>query len=76
MERRTQDVAAIYNTPDQAHALRLLTRYRVRYVVVGELERAYYEPAGLAKFDQMARQGLLEVAYREGPVTIYRVRVG
>ncbi len=76
VERRTQDVAAIYNTPDPAQALRLLARYRVRYVVVGELERAYYDPTGLAKFEEMARQGLLEVAYRAGPVTIYRVRAG
>jgi len=76
VELRIRDVAAIYNTTDPTQALRLLGKYSVRYVVVGELERAYYEPAGLAKFEQMARQGLLEVAYRAGPVTIYRVRVG
>ncbi len=76
VERRIQDVATVYNTPDPAQALRLLARYRVRYIVVGELERAYYEPAGLAKFDRMARQGLLETVYRQGPVTIYRVPGG
>ena len=32
-----------------------------------------YPPAGLAKFDQMARAGTLKVAYSVGRVTIYKV---
>lgn len=76
VERRIQDVGTIYNTLDPAQALRLLARYRVRYIVVGGLERAYYDPAGLAKFERMAAQGLLETAYRQGSVTIYRLPGG
>ena len=76
VERRIQEVTTIYNTPDPAQALRLLGRYRVRYIIVGGLERAYYDPAGLAKFDRMAAQGLLEIVYRQGAVAIYRVPGG
>ena len=45
----------------------------MRYVVVGPLERAYYEPAGLDKFEQMAAAGLLDTVYSNQEVTIYKV---
>jgi hypothetical protein len=35
------------------------------------LERAYYEPAGLDKFDRMAAEGTLETVFRNDQVTIY-----
>ena len=49
------------------------------YIIVGELERAYYNPDGLRKFDTMVDQGYLELAYpppgaeANGAVRIYRV---
>ncbi|MHB0858444.1 MAG: DUF2298 domain-containing protein [Anaerolineae bacterium] len=69
---RLWDVNDLYNTTDIGLAARLLARYGVGYIYVGELEQAYYDPQGLAKFDQMVGS-LLEVAYESGPVTIYRV---
>ncbi|MEJ5200552.1 MAG: hypothetical protein WHX53_16670, partial [Anaerolineae bacterium] len=45
----------------------------VSYIIVGELERAYYNPAGLAKFDVLAQQGYLKPVYTGETVTIYRV---
>lgn len=69
---RQQDLRDLYNTSDIDLAMRLLNRYRVGYVIVGELERAYYDARGLDKFERMVG-GALEVAYRRGPVTIYRV---
>jgi len=42
-------------------------------VYVGAYERAYYDPAGLAKFDDMAAQGLLRVVYDAQGVRIYEV---
>ncbi|MHB1295787.1 MAG: DUF2298 domain-containing protein [Anaerolineae bacterium] len=69
---RIADVNELYNTTDIAQATRLLARYGVGYVYVGELERAYYDALGLDKFDQMVGP-VLEVAYQNGPVTIYRV---
>ena len=54
---RRNDVDECYNTTDAARAWEILSRYGVRYVYVGAYERAYYDPAGLAKFEEMARMG-------------------
>jgi len=70
---RRDDVRACYNTTDVARAQEILSQYGVRYVYVGAYERAYYDPAGLAKFDQMAVQGLLRVVYDGQGVRIYEV---
>ena len=69
---RLADLRTLYDGADIAAAEEILRRYEVAYVYVGELERAYYSPAGLAKFDEMVGE-TLEVAYADGPVTIYRV---
>ena len=68
---RRDDVAQCYNTTDVSRAQAILARYGVRYVYVGAYEWAYYDPAGLAKFDTMAAQGLLRVAYDTQGVKIY-----
>jgi uncharacterized membrane protein len=54
--RRPNDVRRIYSTTDAALARRLLSTYRVRYVVVGPLERADYPSAGLAKFARLGQR--------------------
>jgi uncharacterized membrane protein len=71
---RIQDVGSLYNTPDIAQAQEILNKYGVSYVYVGELERSYYRPEGIAKFEQMARSGLLEIVYQDEAVTIYQVK--
>ncbi len=53
---------------------RFLSRHRVRWVVAGLLERAVYGDAGLAKLPVLERMGILETAYRNPGVTLYRVR--
>jgi YYY domain-containing protein len=73
VERRVNHVREIYETTDLARARKLLETYRVSYIVVGELERAYYNARGLAKFEALVSQGYLVVAYRGGAVTIYEV---
>jgi YYY domain-containing protein len=81
VDRRLGHVAEIYNTVDPARAQKLLDYYGVEYIVVGELERAYYAPEGLAKLDSMVNSGYLEMAYPKagtagseaGAVRIYRV---
>jgi uncharacterized membrane protein len=45
----------------------------VRYVYVGAYERAYYDPAGMKKFDAMVAEGLLRVVYDGQGVRIYEV---
>jgi YYY domain-containing protein len=71
---RLQDVRDLYNSTDVELTRRILARYDVRYVYVGELEQAYYAPEGLAKLENMVGSAL-DIVYREGPVTIYRVRI-
>jgi YYY domain-containing protein len=66
-ERRA-DVAHLYTVPSLTEAGMLLDRYKIRYIVVGELERKDYPPAGLAKFAE------LSVAFSQGGTTIYSVR--
>jgi YYY domain-containing protein len=55
---RAADVRTLYATRDPAVARRLLGRYRVRYVVVGPIERASYGTAGEAKWDRLGRRVL------------------
>jgi YYY domain-containing protein len=73
VEWRRDDVRDCYTTADIPHAQGILARYGVRYVYVGEYERAYYASAGLDKFDQMVAQGLLELIYDAQDVKIYEV---
>lgn len=72
IEERQKDVAAAYTSPDPEVAWGVIRKYGVGYVVVGSLERAYYAPGGLEKFDRMVGRGL-DAAYRANGVTIYRV---
>ena len=73
IDRRLGHVQEIYDTTDVRRAQHLIDHYGVAYIIVGEMERAYYSPEGLAKFDQLVSQGYLQVAYQGGAVRIYRV---
>ena len=57
-----------YRSADPARVEALLRRYGVRWVYVGALERSRYAGADLNKFERF-----MDVAYREGNVTIYRM---
>ena len=60
-------VTDIYSHPDWLITAGLLDRYRVSYVVVGNLERDTYGPQVNEKF-----QGNLDVAFQNDSVTIYQ----
>jgi YYY domain-containing protein len=70
---RVTDVATLYGTLDAGVAMQLLDDYDVEYIIVGDLERAYFEPSGLDKFAQMAEDGDLRVVYDEKGTVIYQV---
>ena len=70
---RRAHVNACYGTTDIAQAQEILDRYGVRYVYVGQYERAYYDRSGLDKFGRMVEQGLLRVVYKAHGVTLYEV---
>jgi YYY domain-containing protein len=73
IDQRAREVERFYNDPDPVQAVLFLKQYDVRYVVVGQLERLYYTREGLAKFAG-GLGNVLEPAYENGALTIYRVR--
>ncbi len=72
IQDRINDVAELYNTLSLAKARRILDRYEVKYIIVGQLEQAYYEPPGLSKFPALEGQAWKAV-YRDIDTTIYEV---
>jgi uncharacterized membrane protein len=76
VNQRESNVMAMYNTPNINVFWRLAKFYNVQYIVVAKLEQITYVPVGLAKFDRMVSQGLLEVVYDENGDRIYRVIQG
>lgn len=73
VEQRVTEVHNFYNTPDAFAARDFLKKYGVRYIIVGQLERAEYAPDGIAKFERMDGWLWREV-YRDGQTVIYEVR--
>ncbi len=73
VQQRVANVNAFYTTPDITVAWDILRHYDVSYIIVSNLEHAYYAPSGLAKFDQMVELDLLEVVYQEGDSRVYKV---
>ena len=70
---RIDDIAAFYNTPSQQSATEFLKRYGVQYIIVGQLERIWYQAPGIAKFQQLS--GVLwDPVYQNGQTVIYKVR--
>ncbi len=72
VEARVAEVGNFYNSIDPETIRTFLKTYDVKYIIVGQLERAAYTPEGIAKFDQLEGQYWREV-YREGATVIYEV---
>jgi uncharacterized membrane protein len=69
---RANEIAVFYESTDAQTTVDFLNRYDVRYIIVGQLERAAYTAQGLAKFDLWNGQYWHEV-YRDGQTVIYEV---
>ena len=70
---RAKDIRRIYETADLALASDLMSRYEVKYVVVGDLERIFYSPENLTKFDIMVQKGAATKPFDNGRTAIYQV---
>jgi YYY domain-containing protein len=70
---RDDDLTEFYNTPDIGRALTLIRRYHAAYIILGDLERVYYNEAGFGKFDEMVQLGYLSIAYRNEGTTVFKV---
>jgi len=73
VSQRLGDVFTMYGSPNVPQTLELLRKYHVKYVYVGDLERIYYDPAGLYKLEAM-KDVYLDEVYRNPHVVIYQVR--
>jgi uncharacterized membrane protein len=70
---RATEIDEFYGESSTLEAQAFLRKYRVSYVILGRLERLYYPSAALRKF-QNGLGGVLEVAYQNEELTIYRVQ--
>jgi len=72
VEERVAVVGNFYNSIDIDFTRTFLKTHDVKYIIVGQLERAAYTPEGIAKFEQFDGQYWREV-YRDGSTVIYEV---
>jgi uncharacterized membrane protein len=64
---RFADVNTLYQTSDANVMTDIARKYKITFVIVGDLERQQYNGPGLEKFAS------LPVAFQSGAVTIYRM---
>ncbi|MFN8405459.1 MAG: DUF2298 domain-containing protein [Anaerolineales bacterium] len=64
---RRQDIETLYTTPDGLTAQDIVTKYNIRYIYVGGLERSAY-PVDEGKFNSV-----FKLVFQQGNVTIYEV---
>jgi uncharacterized membrane protein len=72
VEDRVNSVGNFYNSRETQTARQFLKKYHVRYIIVGELERAAYTPEGLAKF-KLFDGKYWNAVYQDGDTVIYEV---
>ena len=71
VRQRARDVETMYNSVHGPVALGLLEKYAVAYIVVGDLERIYYDPDGIDKFERMASRGEINLVFENKGTLIY-----
>jgi YYY domain-containing protein len=69
---RINEIPTFYGTTDINAALDFLKKYNVKYIIVGQLEKAYYPGDGLTKFTQYDGVYWKQV-FQEKDTTIYEV---
>jgi YYY domain-containing protein len=76
VDRLIGEVDTFYTTTDAQAAEQFLAEHQVQYVVVGDLERVYYDLNGINKFQEMVERGTLRIVFGDGTTnttTIYEV---
>jgi uncharacterized membrane protein len=69
---RITDVNEFYNTSDPERAVGILDDYGVKYIILGQLERALYPGSGLEKFESFNGE-LWQEVFRTGDTVIYQI---
>ncbi len=73
VKNRVQDLRKLYVTTSINEALSIIKRFNVKYIIVGELERAYYGENGLNKF-RNTQNAPWELVYSNEKTSIYKIR--
>lgn len=77
MEARVAEVGNFYSTVDVESARDFLKQHNVRYIIVGQLERAEYKSEdlvnGLSKFEEY-NGTYWNAVYHDGSTVIYEVK--
>jgi len=69
---RVDAIGQFYNSTDLSYVEDFIQKYNVHYIIVGQVERVYYEEAGLRKFQQYDGQ-LWKSVYQDMQTTVYEV---
>ncbi len=69
---RLERISSFYQTTDLQTALDFLSDYHVKYIILGQMEQAYFQGDGLNKFDQYNGKYWKEV-FSEQETVIYEV---
>lgn len=70
MLERKQDVATIYTTSNPREAVKLLNKYSVDLIVVGQMERKAYGTGGLNKFDAAPNYFIPLFSHQDGDQSV------
>jgi YYY domain-containing protein len=76
IDKRIDDIKKFYGTEDIQAARQFIIRYQVKYIVVGGLERTYYDAKGFNKFQEMVNQGFLKMVFGDNTMnttTVFEV---
>lgn len=69
---RISDANEFYLSSEEARLVEIIRKYRIEYIILGQLERALYPGPGLKKFDALNGR-LWQEVYRDKETVIYRV---
>ena len=69
---RVEEIGAFYSTGDRQLTEDFIHKYNVSYIIVGQLEEAYYSGVGLEKLKAW-NGDLWQEVYHQGQTTIYKV---
>lgn len=72
VSNRVNEITEFYTNYSREQAEQFLQKYDVRYIIVGQLERAKYAGPGLLRFDEW-NGDLWQEVYRDGQTVIYEV---
>jgi len=70
---RSRDAESLFNGTNIPQAKKIIQELDIRFIYIGQLERNYYRDTGLAKFEQMAQDGYLRIAFQNEGTTIYEI---